>query len=147
MSLDDIARTPFGRPMRRHFLLEEGIAFLNHGSYGATPRLVLDAAESVRRRVEAQPCRFMNQALPGRGGLLRRSGRNPVELCPGLAGTRCCGLHARNGALSRDTGIPHRRRNGGAGVRCIGSRSRGRQRGPIGRAGGTPLRFRGRRWT
>ena len=82
MSLDDIARTPFGRPMRRHFLLEEGIAFLNHGSYGATPSLVLDAAETVRRRVESQPCHVMNQGLPGRGGLLRRMQRGAVTASP-----------------------------------------------------------------
>jgi isopenicillin-N epimerase len=50
--------------LRDAFLLEDGIAYLNHGSYGATPRVVLAAADTWRRRMEAQPARFM-RALPG----------------------------------------------------------------------------------
>lgn len=57
--------TAFGRPLRRRFLLESGIAFLNHGSFGATPRRVLAAAERWRRRMEANPDRFLREVLPG----------------------------------------------------------------------------------
>lgn len=49
--------------LRDAFLLEPGIAYLNHGSYGATPRVVLAAAERWRQRLEAQPCRFMGSEL------------------------------------------------------------------------------------
>jgi isopenicillin-N epimerase len=52
--------------LRDAFLLEDGVAYLNHGSYGATPRTVLAAAEEWRRRLEAQPVRFMQSELPKR---------------------------------------------------------------------------------
>ena len=55
----------FGRAIRRRFFLERGTAFLNHGSFGATPRAVLAAAERWRRRMEANPDRFMRKVLPG----------------------------------------------------------------------------------
>jgi isopenicillin-N epimerase len=53
-----------GRPIRDAFLLEDGVAYLNHGSYGATPRVVLAVADDWRRRMEAQPVRFMQAELP-----------------------------------------------------------------------------------
>src|SRR4051794_789486 len=55
----------FGRGLRERLLLEPDIAFLNHGSFGATPRVVLDAADAWRRRREAQPVRFMARELVG----------------------------------------------------------------------------------
>jgi len=55
----------FGRPLRRRFLLERGTDFLNHGSFGTTPRVVLAAAERWRRRMEANPDRFLRYVLPG----------------------------------------------------------------------------------
>jgi isopenicillin-N epimerase len=56
--------------LRDAFLLERGVAHLNHGSYGATPRVVLAAAEAWRQRMEAQPGRFMQRELPA---LLRKA--------------------------------------------------------------------------
>jgi isopenicillin-N epimerase len=56
---------PFGRRLRRRFLLEPGVAFLNHGSFGAAPRAVLAAADRWRRRMEANPDRFLREELPG----------------------------------------------------------------------------------
>ena len=50
--------------LRYAFLLEAGVAYLNHGSYGATPRVVMAAAEGWRRRLEAQPARFMRELQP-----------------------------------------------------------------------------------
>jgi isopenicillin-N epimerase len=55
----------FGSPARREFLLEAGTAFLNHGSFGAAPRVVLEAAEQWRRRMEANPDLFLREILPG----------------------------------------------------------------------------------
>jgi isopenicillin-N epimerase len=55
----------FGSPARREFLLEAGTAFLNHGSFGAAPRVVLEAAGQWRRRMEANPDLFLREILPG----------------------------------------------------------------------------------
>ena len=57
--------TAFGPALRRRFLLERGTTFLNHGSFGATPRVVLAAAGRWRARMEANPDRFMREVLPG----------------------------------------------------------------------------------
>src|SRR5262249_9044198 len=55
----------FGRAIRDRFMLEDGVAFLNNGSYGATPRAVFDAVLDWRRRVEAEPVRFYaREAMP-----------------------------------------------------------------------------------
>ncbi len=56
--------TRFGRPLRSRFLLERGTAFLNHGSFGATPRSVLAAAQRWRLRMEANPDRFLRYERP-----------------------------------------------------------------------------------
>ena len=53
-----------GPRTRRHFLLERGTTFLNHGSFGTTPRRVLAAAARWRQRMEANPDRFMREILP-----------------------------------------------------------------------------------
>lgn len=54
----------FGAAAGREFLLEPGIAFLNHGSFGAPPRVVLAAAERWRQRMEANPDLFLKEILP-----------------------------------------------------------------------------------
>ena len=56
----------FGAALKPEFLLESGVAFLNHGSFGAAPRVVLEAAEQWRRRMEANPDLFLRDILPGR---------------------------------------------------------------------------------
>ncbi len=58
------ALPPFGKAARHLFCLEDGVAFLNNGSYGATPRAVLSAQQNWRDRMEAQPVRFMHRELP-----------------------------------------------------------------------------------
>ena len=45
--------------MARHWVLEPGVDFLNHGSFGATPRVVLAAQQAWRDRMEAEPVRFL----------------------------------------------------------------------------------------
>jgi isopenicillin-N epimerase len=44
--------------------LDPEIAFLNHGSYGAVPRVVLDHQTALRTRLEANPVRFLFVDLP-----------------------------------------------------------------------------------
>ena len=56
----------FGAAAKREFLLEAGVAFLNHGSFGAAPRVVLEAAAQWHRRMEANPDLFLRDILPGR---------------------------------------------------------------------------------
>ncbi len=49
--------------MHNHFLLDPHITFLNHGSYGATPRPVLEAYQTWQRRLERQPVHFLATEL------------------------------------------------------------------------------------
>ena len=49
--------------MKEHWLLEPGITFLNHGSFGATPRAILARQEEYRLMLEREPVRFMVREL------------------------------------------------------------------------------------
>jgi len=50
-------------PHRDRWALEPGCIFLNHGSFGATPRAVLEAQAALRAELEAQPVRFLAREL------------------------------------------------------------------------------------
>lgn len=54
---------PSPSPAIEHFAIEPGLCFLNHGSFGACPRLVLDAQARYRAQVEADAVTFYCQAL------------------------------------------------------------------------------------
>jgi isopenicillin-N epimerase len=43
----------------RHWPLDPAVDFLNHGSFGATPRVVLEAQAAWRDELEREPVRFM----------------------------------------------------------------------------------------
>ena len=49
--------------MRDAWQLDDSTHFLNHGSFGATPRVVLEQQTELRRRLEAEPVRFMVREL------------------------------------------------------------------------------------
>ena len=51
--------------MKEHWLLDPSIKFLNHGSYGATPRAILEKQSEYRARLEAEPVRFLSHDLEG----------------------------------------------------------------------------------
>lgn len=60
----DLGSLPTGHALRPFWSLEPDMHFLNHGSFGATPRHVLAAQDEWRARLEAQPVRFMGSELP-----------------------------------------------------------------------------------
>lgn len=66
----------FGHARLADFSLTAGVAHLNHGSYGAAPRVVTDAAQVWRERMEADPTSFFRDELPGatRAGAERVAG-------------------------------------------------------------------------
>jgi isopenicillin-N epimerase len=45
--------------------LDPSVTFLNHGSFGACPRAVLEAQARFRDRLEAEPVRFLSRDLEG----------------------------------------------------------------------------------
>ena len=49
--------------MRDAWQLDDSIHFLNHGSFGATPRVVLARQQQLRAQLEAEPVRFMVREL------------------------------------------------------------------------------------
>jgi isopenicillin-N epimerase len=57
---------------RSPWLLEPGISFLNHGSFGACPAPVLEAQRAWRERMEAEPVRFLDRELEGHLDEVRR---------------------------------------------------------------------------
>ncbi len=52
-------------PMRAHWTLDERVAFLNHGSFGATPEAVLEHQSALRARMEREPIQFFLREGPG----------------------------------------------------------------------------------
>jgi len=71
--------------LARHWTLDPRIDFLNHGSFGACPRPVLEAQAELRVRMERQPLQFLARDLEGllddaRGVLAEFIGAAPEDL-------------------------------------------------------------------
>jgi isopenicillin-N epimerase len=57
----------------RHWDLDPSIVFLNHGSFGACPRSVLELQQQLRAQLEAEPVRFVHREAEGRLDVARRA--------------------------------------------------------------------------
>jgi len=47
--------------LKEQFLLDPNVVYLNHGSFGATPRAVFDVYQSWQRELERQPVEFLDR--------------------------------------------------------------------------------------
>ena len=52
------------QPLKDLFLLDPSIHFLNHGSFGATPRPVFAEYQAWQQRLERQPVLFLGREIP-----------------------------------------------------------------------------------
>jgi isopenicillin-N epimerase len=50
--------------LKEFFLLDPGVTFLNHGSFGATPRPVFEVYQHWQRELESQPVEFLDRRAP-----------------------------------------------------------------------------------
>jgi isopenicillin-N epimerase len=65
MSDDRLPRpAPLKPDLQNQWLLKDGVAFLNHGSFGATPQVVFEAHEAWRCRLEAEPIELLGRQCP-----------------------------------------------------------------------------------
>jgi isopenicillin-N epimerase len=60
----DATATRLGKAVRDEWLLDWRWLHVNHGSFGAAPRTVLEVQQEWRRRMEAEPTGFFFQVLP-----------------------------------------------------------------------------------
>ncbi|MGD9538154.1 MAG: aminotransferase class V-fold PLP-dependent enzyme [Alphaproteobacteria bacterium] len=77
--------TGFGASRRGDFGFEDGLVLLNHGSFGATPRAVLEKQSEWRARLERNPPHFMRAVLPkalsqAREALAAHVGASPADI-------------------------------------------------------------------
>jgi isopenicillin-N epimerase len=59
--------------LRSLYLLDPNVVFLNHGSFGATPRPVFETYQTWQRRLERQPVQFLAGELSGHLAEARRA--------------------------------------------------------------------------
>ncbi len=83
--------------MRHEYLLDPGLAFLNHGSYGACPRPVFEAYQGWQRELERNPVDLLARRLEGlldevRADLAAFVGADPA--CLALAQNTTSALNA-----------------------------------------------------
>lgn len=78
--------------LRTHWTLDPTIRYLNHGSFGATPKPVLEAQSELRSRMEREPVLFLHRELESlvdaaREPLARFVGARIEDLVPAVNAT------------------------------------------------------------
>ena len=56
---------PAPSPLAQAWTLDPSVVYLNHGSFGATPRSVLERQSELRAQLEGEPVRFFDRDLEG----------------------------------------------------------------------------------
>lgn len=59
-----MAAAPSPEELRREYLLDPEVAFLNHGSFGACPQPVFERYQAWQRELEREPIDFLDRRLP-----------------------------------------------------------------------------------
>jgi isopenicillin-N epimerase len=63
----------FGHSMLDYWMFDPEITYLNHGTVGAPPKLVLEAQQKLRDEIERQPSRFLLREISPKGvGIWKR---------------------------------------------------------------------------
>jgi isopenicillin-N epimerase len=98
---------PSAEELRREFLLDPKVAFLNHGSFGSCPRPVFERYQAWQRELEAAPIDFIDRRLPAllddaRAALAEYVGCSPRDLAFVQNATTGVNLAARSLALGPD---------------------------------------------
>ena len=93
--------TPPPDELRRDFLLDPEVAFLNHGSFGACPRPVFESYQAHQRDLELEPIDFLDRRLPAllasaRTELARYLNAPPSDLAFVINATTGVNLAARS---------------------------------------------------
>jgi isopenicillin-N epimerase len=101
---------PPAEELRRDFLLDPEVAFLNHGSFGACPRPVFERYQAWQRELEHEPIDFLDRRLPAllataRGELARYLNAPPDDLAFVANATTGVNLAARSLDLGPDDEI------------------------------------------
>jgi isopenicillin-N epimerase len=68
---EDDART--SAALRAHWTLDPAVRFLNHGSFGACPRVVLDVQAELRAEIEREPVLFLHREAEARLDAAKRA--------------------------------------------------------------------------
>jgi isopenicillin-N epimerase len=97
---------PKPSPFRRHWKLKPGIVFLNHGSFGACPRFILDLQARLRDEMEGEPVQFLwrryeERLEPARVALARFVGARPRDLVFVTNATTAVNAVVRSAGLRR----------------------------------------------
>ena len=76
---------PADLPLKAHFLLDPDVVFLNHGSFGACPREVLENLQHWQREMERNPVEFLGRRsgellAQARGVLAHHLGAQAADL-------------------------------------------------------------------
>ncbi len=89
--------------LRSLFLLDPEVCFLNHGSFGACPRLVFEAYQAWQLRLERQPVAFLDPArgywrwlAQARAALAAEVGADPGDLAGVMNATVGLNIAARS---------------------------------------------------